>query len=78
MQVSKRTERAFKERDKMLMQGDMADYSQDYHDYCSTLCEIVEEMEKIKPSADSPELSERAYRQAVDDCIAIVREIGKP
>jgi hypothetical protein len=35
---------------------------------------LIEKLEAIKPSAKSPELSEHAYRQAVNDCIAIVRQ----
>jgi Lar family restriction alleviation protein len=36
---------------------------------------LISRLEAIKPSASSPELSEHAYRQAVDDCIAIIRQL---
>lgn len=35
---------------------------------------LIEKLQAIKPSADSPEFSEHAYAQAIDDAIAIIRQ----
>lgn len=35
---------------------------------------LIEQLRAIKPSSDSPEISERAYAQAVEDCITIVKK----
>jgi hypothetical protein len=35
---------------------------------------LIEKLEALRPNADAPELSERAYRQAIDDCIGVVRQ----
>jgi len=34
---------------------------------------LIEKLKALRPNADAPELSERAYRQAIDDCISVIR-----